>query len=68
MGVGDACSGLVPTAFIVLKEGQSVTTEEIADFCRQNLADFKLPKRFKFVDSIPKTGSGKINRQQLKRP
>jgi len=68
VGVGDACSGLVPTAFIVLKEGQSVTTEEIANFCRQNLADFKLPKRFKFVDSIPKTGSGKINRQQLMRP
>ena len=68
VGVRDAYGGLVPTAFIVLKERQGVTTGEIADFCRQNLADFKLPKRFKFVDSIPKTGSGKLNRQQLKRP
>jgi len=68
VGVKDVYGGPVPTAFIVLKERQSVTTGEIADFCRQNLADFKLPKKFEFVDSIPKTGSGKIDRQQLKHP
>jgi len=67
VGVKDSYGGMVPTAFIVLKEGQSVAVEEIADFCRQNLADFKLPKKFKFVDSIPKTGSGKIDRRQLMR-
>jgi long-chain acyl-CoA synthetase len=66
VGVGGASGGLVPTAFIVLKEGHSVTKEEMAAFCLHNLADFKLPKKFEFVDSIPKTGSGKVNRQQLK--
>jgi long-chain acyl-CoA synthetase len=65
VGVKDSYGGMVPTAFIVLKEEQSVAVEEIADLCRQNLADFKLPKKFKFVDSIPKTGSGKIDRRQL---
>jgi len=65
VGVKDTYGGVVPTAFIVLKERQSVTAGELANFCRQNLADFKLPKSFELTDSIPKTGSGKIDRRQL---
>jgi len=66
VGVNGGRGGQVPTAFIVTKEGQGATVEEIVSFCRQNLADFKLPKKFEFVDSIPKTGSGKIDRRRLK--
>ena len=66
VGVGCVPDELIPTAFIVLKDGQVVTEEEMAALCRQNLADFKLPKKFEFVDSLPRTGSGKIKRQQLK--
>jgi acyl-CoA synthetase (AMP-forming)/AMP-acid ligase II len=66
VGVNDGRGGQVPTAFMVAKEGQVASVEEIGSFCRQNLADFKLPKKFKFVDSIPKTGSGKIDRRRLK--
>ncbi|UCC90569.1 MAG: AMP-binding protein, partial [Dehalococcoidia bacterium] len=65
VGVKEADGTAVPTAFIALKEGQRTATEDIANFCRQNLADFKLPKRYQFLGSIPKTGSGKINRRQL---
>jgi len=65
VGVRGAYERLVPTAFIVPEEGQRVTREELADYCRQSLADFKLPRRFKFVESLPRTGSGKINRRQL---
>jgi long-chain acyl-CoA synthetase len=54
------------TAFIVLREGQVATKEEIASFCQQNLANFKLPRKIKFVDSISKIGSGEIDRQRLK--
>jgi acyl-CoA synthetase (AMP-forming)/AMP-acid ligase II len=50
----------------VLKEGQHATTEELSDLCYQNLANFKLPKRIEFVDSIPKTSSGEIDRKRLK--
>jgi long-chain acyl-CoA synthetase len=64
-GVEDKLKGQIPTAFIVLKEGQSATKEEIDDFCRQNLADFKLPRQIEFVNSIPKTGSGKVDRRRL---
>jgi long-chain acyl-CoA synthetase len=66
VGVNDGRGGQVPTAFIVAKEKQGATVEEIVSFCRQDLADFKLPKKFEFVDSIPKTGSGKIDRRRLK--
>jgi long-chain acyl-CoA synthetase len=66
VGVNDGRGGQVPTAFIVTKEGQGATVKEIVSFCRQNLADFKLPKKFEFVDSIPKTSSGKIDRRRLK--
>jgi len=66
VGVKDVRGGQIPTAFIVLKERQSATAEEMSSFCCQNLADFKLPKKFEFVDSIPKTGSGKIDRRRLK--
>ena len=66
VGVNDQRGGQIPTAFIVLQKGQSATAEEIASFCCLNLADFKLPRKIEFVDSIPKTGSGKIDRRRLK--
>jgi len=66
VGINDGYGGQIPTAFVVLKEGQHATAEELSDLCCQNLADFKLPKRIEFVDSIPKTSSGKISRKKLK--
>jgi len=66
VGVNDGRGGQVPTAFMVTKEGQGATADEIVSFCRQNLADFKLPKKIEFVNSIPKTSSGKIDRRRLK--
>lgn len=66
VGVMDEHRGQIPTAFIALKEGQSATAKEIRSFCRQSLATFKLPHKIEFVDSIPKTGSGKIDRRRLK--
>ncbi|MCJ7669782.1 MAG: AMP-binding protein [Dehalococcoidia bacterium] len=65
VGVLDDYKGQIPTAFIVLKEGQSATVDEIRDFCRQSLSDYKVPKQIKFVDSIPRTGSGQIDRRRL---
>ena len=66
VGINDGYGGQIPTAFVVLKEGQHATPEELSDLCYQNLADFKLPKRIEFVHSIPKTSSGKISRKKLK--
>jgi long-chain acyl-CoA synthetase len=66
VGIDDSYGGQIPTAFVVLKEGQHATAKELSNLCYQNLADFKLPKRIEFVDSIPKTSSGKISRKKLK--
>ena len=66
VGVDDGYKGQTPTAFVVLKEGQRATAEDLSHVCWQNLADFKVPRRIEFVDSIPKTASGKIDRKQLK--
>jgi long-chain acyl-CoA synthetase len=66
VGIDDGYGGQIPTAFVVLKEGQRVTAEELSNLCCQSLADFKLPKRIEFIDSIPKTSSGKISRGKLK--
>jgi long-chain acyl-CoA synthetase len=52
-------------AFIVLKEGQSATEEEILEFCRENMAPYKVPKFIEFRDDLPKTLVGKILRRAL---
>ncbi len=66
VGVLDEHKGQIPTAFVVLKEGQSATKQELRTFCRQSLANYKLPHKIEFIDSIPKTGSGKMDRRRLK--
>ena len=66
VGISDGYRGQTPTAFVALKEGQHATAEDLFSLCYQNLADFKMPKRIEFVDSIPKTASGKIDRKRLK--
>jgi len=66
VGINDGYGGQIPTCFVVLKKGQHATTKELYNLCCQNLADFKLPKRIEFVESIPKTSSGKISRKKLK--
>jgi len=52
-------------AFIRLKEGQSISEEEIRDFCRGQIARFKIPKYIFFVKEFPMTASGKIQKYKL---
>jgi long-chain acyl-CoA synthetase len=52
-------------AFIVLKEGQTATEEEMIEFCRENLAPYKVPKYVEFRAQLPKTLVGKILRREL---
>jgi fatty-acyl-CoA synthase len=57
--------GEVPCAFVELKDGASVTAEELLAFCREHLARFKVPKRFVFRE-LPKTSTGKIQKFVLR--
>jgi fatty-acyl-CoA synthase len=60
--------GEVPVALVALRPGQTATEEEIIDFCRQRLARFKVPKSVEFRDSLPKGGTGKILKRELREP
>jgi long-chain acyl-CoA synthetase len=51
--------------FVVLKEGETATEEEIIAFCRENLAPYKVPKFVEFRDELPKTMVGKVLRRVL---
>lgn len=65
IGVPDALYGEEVAAFVVLKE--SVREENLVDYCRQHLADFKCPKKIYFVDDIPKGPTGKLLKRELAR-
>ena len=65
IGIHDEESGEVPKAFVVLKEGQSPSAEEIMEFIAGQVATFKQIRQVQFVDSIPKNPSGKILRRVL---
>jgi len=52
-------------AFVVLKQGESATEEELIAFCRENLAPYKVPKFIEFRDDLPKTLVGKVLRRKL---
>ncbi|RFU49780.1 acyl-CoA synthetase [Paraburkholderia sp. DHOC27] len=61
----DAKWGEVPCAFVELREGASVTAEEIIEHCRSLLAGYKLPKAVCFGE-LPKTSTGKIQKFELR--
>lgn len=65
VGLPDTFSVEAIKAYIVLKEGQESTQDEILDFCRKDLARFKIPKWIEFRDELPKTIVGKVLRRVL---
>ena len=52
-------------AYVVLKEGETATEDEIIAFCRENLAPYKIPKQVEFRSELPKTMVGKFLRRVL---
>jgi fatty-acyl-CoA synthase len=67
VGVQDDVLGELICACIMPVEGAIVTGDEIKDFCRGQVALYKVPDLVRFVDSFPMTGSGKIRRVELAR-
>jgi long-chain acyl-CoA synthetase len=64
-GVPDPIQVEAVKAWVVLQEGQTLSADELRDYCRQNLAAYKVPKHIQFMDSLPKTTVGKILRREL---
>jgi len=57
--------GEVPKAFIVTKEGEKLSTQEVRIFCSKFLAHYEVPKIIEFVSELPKTPTGKIDKKAL---
>ena len=66
VGVPDEKRGETVKAFVSLRGGQSVTPEEIVDFCRERMSAYKYPRQVEVIDELPKTVTGKILRRQLR--
>jgi long-chain acyl-CoA synthetase len=65
VGVPDELYGEEVAAFVVLRDNVSVTEDEVKEFCRQELADYKCPKSVRFVKEIPKGPTGKLLKREL---
>ncbi len=66
VGVPDEYRGETVKAFVVIKPGESLTEEEVIDYCRERLAAYKVPKQIEFLPSLPKSAVGKILRRELR--
>jgi len=66
VGVHDEYRGETVKAFVVLREGEVATEDEIISFCRQHLAAYKVPKLVEFRDELPKSAIGKVLRRMLR--
>jgi fatty-acyl-CoA synthase len=65
--VPDEKWGEVPKALVVLKPGMSATEQELLEFCRSRIAHYKVPRSVEFLDSLPKTSTGKILKRDLRK-
>lgn len=65
VGVPHELYGEEVKSFVVLRESERVTEQEIVEFCRERLADFKCPKSVVFVEDIPKGPTGKLLKRGL---
>ena len=66
IGVPDEKWGETPCAFVVLNQGTSATDKELITYAREKLAHFKAPRKIMFVDQLPKTATGKIQKYVLR--
>ena len=71
VGHPDADDMIKPKAYVVLREkgaDAATLTDELRNHVRERLAHIKCPRWFEFVDELPKTSTGKIQRFRLRQP
>jgi long-chain acyl-CoA synthetase len=66
VGLPDSRKGEVPAAAVRLAGGQSVTEDELTAWAGERLSDYKVPRQVVFVDELPRTGTEKVRKQDLK--
>ncbi|HUJ72027.1 MAG TPA: hypothetical protein VLZ30_07270, partial [Verrucomicrobiae bacterium] len=63
----DEKRGEVPIAFVSPVNGATLDSNEILRFCRDQLADYKIPREVRILDALPRTATGKIAKLELKK-
>jgi len=66
VGVEDPHSGEAVKAFVVLKQGAMLKEQELIDFARARIADYKAPRFVEFIESLPRNPAGKILKRELR--
>jgi long-chain acyl-CoA synthetase len=66
VGQPDSYRGETVKAFVSLRDGHAVASEELIAFCRERMAAYKYPRHVEIVDAIPKTATGKVMRAVLR--
>lgn len=69
VGVPDDTRGQLVKAFVVLREGRSPSEElaaQLQEFVRDDIAPYKYPRQVEFIDELPKTETGKVQRFKLR--
>ena len=66
VGVPDTYRGETAKAFVVFKDGETASKDELSEFCKSRMAKFKVPKYYEFKDELPKSAVGKILRRVLR--
>jgi len=66
VGVPDPIRGESPKAFVILRNGQQVATQDLLQWCRQRLANYKVPRSIAVVADLPRTVTGKILKAELR--
>ncbi len=64
-GVPDEKRGEVLAAAVVKRQGADLTDKEVTKYCREKIADYKVPKMVKFIDALPLVGPGKVDKKTL---
>ena len=68
IGVPDEYQGEALRAFVVLRPGGRIDADAVVRHCRAHLAPYKVPRRIVFVDALPRTAVGKIDKRRLRDP
>ncbi len=66
IGVPDAKRGETIKAFVVTRQGETLTEQEILSWCKKSLAGYKIPTEIEFIDALPRTNMNKIDRKALR--
>ena len=66
VGIPHEVLGEVPKAYVVVKEGETLTEADVISYCSSNLAKYKVPVEIEFLDELPRNASGKVLKHTLR--